>query len=259
MPSKICIMCGNMFDWRKKWEDCWDEITTCSKSCNGDRRILKRLAAELEDPAKVNEWTMEERRKAIQNAKVENRQRKERRQSESEVHNGPGGGPGSAEDAGAESGGKGQARPASCDQCGSKEDFYVYCQIDATRAWVHLCDRCWPLASGGDMFEGDASHPHYVFGSICAVPHERSVASSSLNGPLDSDSKATLESTHNKKTKSRRRKNSARIAVDEDMGRSRENSEFDVLKEGMHLLKLDDRMEAAAFDLDREFFGTASP
>ena len=38
LPSKICIVCDRPYTWRKKWERSWDEITTCSKSCNQRRR-----------------------------------------------------------------------------------------------------------------------------------------------------------------------------------------------------------------------------
>ena len=38
LPSKVCVTCGRPFTWRKKWERCWDEVTTCSKSCNAARR-----------------------------------------------------------------------------------------------------------------------------------------------------------------------------------------------------------------------------
>ena len=38
LPSKICVTCNRPFTWRKKWERCWDEVTTCSKSCNRKRR-----------------------------------------------------------------------------------------------------------------------------------------------------------------------------------------------------------------------------
>jgi hypothetical protein len=38
LPTKICVTCGRPFNWRKKWERCWDEVTTCSKSCNHKRR-----------------------------------------------------------------------------------------------------------------------------------------------------------------------------------------------------------------------------
>jgi hypothetical protein len=42
LPSKICVTCGRPFTWRKKWEKVWDEVTTCSKSCNHKRRAAKR-------------------------------------------------------------------------------------------------------------------------------------------------------------------------------------------------------------------------
>ena len=45
LPSKICVVCNRPFTWRKKWERCWDEITTCSKSCNSKRRGRKTEAA----------------------------------------------------------------------------------------------------------------------------------------------------------------------------------------------------------------------
>jgi len=40
LPSKICVVCGRPFEWRKKWERCWEEVTTCSKSCNAQRRSI---------------------------------------------------------------------------------------------------------------------------------------------------------------------------------------------------------------------------
>jgi hypothetical protein len=41
LPSKICVICNRPFTWRKKWERCWDEVTTCSKKCNSERRTKK--------------------------------------------------------------------------------------------------------------------------------------------------------------------------------------------------------------------------
>ncbi len=38
LPSKVCVTCGRPFTWRKKWESCWDEVSTCSKSCNRKRK-----------------------------------------------------------------------------------------------------------------------------------------------------------------------------------------------------------------------------
>lgn len=38
LPTKVCIICQQTFNWRKKWERCWDEVTTCSNRCNTQRR-----------------------------------------------------------------------------------------------------------------------------------------------------------------------------------------------------------------------------
>jgi hypothetical protein len=38
LPQKVCIVCNRPFTWRKKWEKVWEEVTTCSKSCNRQRR-----------------------------------------------------------------------------------------------------------------------------------------------------------------------------------------------------------------------------
>ena len=42
LPVKTCIVCNRPFTWRKKWEDSWDEVTTCSKSCNAERKRSSR-------------------------------------------------------------------------------------------------------------------------------------------------------------------------------------------------------------------------
>ena len=50
LPSKMCVTCNRPFTWRKKWERCWDEVTTCSKGCNAKRRALaKKEGRELPD------------------------------------------------------------------------------------------------------------------------------------------------------------------------------------------------------------------
>ena len=44
LPSKVCVVCNRPFTWRKKWERCWAEVSTCSKSCNAKRRAAKHDA-----------------------------------------------------------------------------------------------------------------------------------------------------------------------------------------------------------------------
>ena len=38
LPSKTCPVCGRVFHWRKKWQDCWDSVRYCSQQrCRGRR------------------------------------------------------------------------------------------------------------------------------------------------------------------------------------------------------------------------------
>merc|ERR1719382_440621 len=56
LPVKECVVCGRPFTWRKKWERCWDEVTTCSKSCNRKRRSQSKSSVSESDgvPSKMN-------------------------------------------------------------------------------------------------------------------------------------------------------------------------------------------------------------
>ncbi|ROV57810.1 DUF2256 domain-containing protein [Vibrio ponticus] len=37
LPSKMCIVCGRPFAWRKKWQACWEEVKYCSLRCRRSR------------------------------------------------------------------------------------------------------------------------------------------------------------------------------------------------------------------------------
>jgi hypothetical protein len=41
LPTKICPVCQRPFTWRKKWEDCWDEVKYCSERCRRRRSQLR--------------------------------------------------------------------------------------------------------------------------------------------------------------------------------------------------------------------------
>lgn len=41
LPTKICPVCQRPFTWRKKWEDCWDEVKYCSERCRRRRSEAK--------------------------------------------------------------------------------------------------------------------------------------------------------------------------------------------------------------------------
>jgi len=34
---KTCAVCGLPFNWRKKWERCWEEVRYCSERCRRGR------------------------------------------------------------------------------------------------------------------------------------------------------------------------------------------------------------------------------
>ncbi|MFN5299798.1 MAG: DUF2256 domain-containing protein [Planctomycetaceae bacterium] len=36
-PTKLCVVCGRPFEWRRKWAKVWDEVRYCSKACQGQR------------------------------------------------------------------------------------------------------------------------------------------------------------------------------------------------------------------------------
>ncbi|MCR9201672.1 MAG: DUF2256 domain-containing protein [Planctomycetaceae bacterium] len=33
VPPKTCPVCQRPFEWRKKWEHCWDDVVYCSQRC----------------------------------------------------------------------------------------------------------------------------------------------------------------------------------------------------------------------------------
>lgn len=44
LPSKLCQTCQRPFTWRKKWQDCWDEVRHCSERC---RRTARQKSREV--------------------------------------------------------------------------------------------------------------------------------------------------------------------------------------------------------------------
>lgn len=39
LPSKICLCCQRPFNWRKKWDRCWDEVKYCSEACKKNNKL----------------------------------------------------------------------------------------------------------------------------------------------------------------------------------------------------------------------------
>ena len=149
LPSKICVTCNRPFTWRKKWERCWDEVTTCSKRCNAERRKLKGGGgggdADDDDATAVSSASdeapaMSARKLAKKAAKAERRAKREGTASK-------------------ETGRK------ACDLCESSVNMLIRCRTDETKKWRMVCGKCWTGVSGG-VTDGDAAHPHYAYGGL---------------------------------------------------------------------------------------------
>ena len=37
LDTKICLTCQRPFNWRKKWERCWNDVKYCSKQCRSSK------------------------------------------------------------------------------------------------------------------------------------------------------------------------------------------------------------------------------
>ena len=46
LPTKVCVVCNRPFTWRKKWENCWDEVKCCSKRCQSERKSNRKKGAD---------------------------------------------------------------------------------------------------------------------------------------------------------------------------------------------------------------------
>ncbi|OLY93642.1 DUF2256 domain-containing protein [Cnuella takakiae] len=43
LPSKTCPVCNRPFQWRKKWQKVWDEVTYCSEKCKRNKKKTTTL------------------------------------------------------------------------------------------------------------------------------------------------------------------------------------------------------------------------
>ena len=155
LPTKVCVTCERPFTWRKKWESCWDEVTTCSKSCNAKRRAAKQGANAAErgendeeeedddDRSSGSEGVKSERAKHKAAVKAQKASRRARLEFNGDPTSGQ----------------------KSCDECNSLVNELIRCQTDASKRWKMVCGKCWVKVSGG-VVDGDAEHPFYRYGGL---------------------------------------------------------------------------------------------
>lgn len=157
LPTKVCVTCNREFTWRKKWEKNWDEITTCSKRCNTERKRALRKSESEESDAGSSASTeagttvlpaRDERKAARKAAKAERRERRAGRAKMS----------------------VGQKH---CDMCGSSVNLLIRCQLGPSKEWSMVCGKCWGTdAVAGGVVDGDGSNPHYRYGGLWRNHHQ---------------------------------------------------------------------------------------
>jgi len=148
LPSKVCVTCERPFTWRKKWERCWDEVTTCSNSCNSTRKNnaqQARRAQGSEQP--LDEAAPQEVSSSTQDGIVSKKDRKRATKA--------------AQKAKREGGRDGK----DCNVCCTEAAVLIRCRIDASMDWKMVCKQCWGSVSGG-VPDGDSQHPHYQYGGL---------------------------------------------------------------------------------------------
>lgn len=158
LPTKVCVVCERPFTWRKKWERCWDEVTTCSKRCNTERRRQSRRGRS-EEGADADDGAASSAASSDNENVAESSERASRKAATKE------------QKAGRRAAREGRAPPTkgqkACDLCGTGVDLLIRCQIDGTGDWKMVCGPCWhtPAVANG-VVDGDGSNDHYRYGGL---------------------------------------------------------------------------------------------
>jgi hypothetical protein len=198
LPSKVCVVCNRPFTWRKKWERCWDEVTTCSKRCNSERRSLNRQDRKLDvDDASRELGSMAldsspkaRARRAAAQMTLAPAPVSERASSDETADLDPGGGEGARDERSERKAAKkaakaarravreGRAEPTlgqkPCELCARECDLLIRCAIDSSSTYRMVCGRCWKLPTvAGGVVDGDGSNPHYKYGGLWKNHHRR--------------------------------------------------------------------------------------
>ena len=55
LPSKICVICNRPFSWRKKWEKCWEDVSTTSSSLFSFLGLQSKISISDDNDAVVDQ------------------------------------------------------------------------------------------------------------------------------------------------------------------------------------------------------------
>ena len=196
LPVKTCVTCKRPFTWRKKWEKCWDDVTTCSKKCNRERRKARReekrkeeggegssgaaaqggtaAAAAAPAAAAASVAAAEEQcgeqddrdegkqgsasAAAAPTSKAERRRRRKELKAERRARR-----EGREEELDV------TAKTKDCDLCGRSVQLLIRCRVDASKhSWKMVCGKCWKTddVSGGVPDGAVGANPNYTYGGL---------------------------------------------------------------------------------------------
>ncbi|KAG8458292.1 hypothetical protein KFE25_005139 [Diacronema lutheri] len=188
LPSKVCVVCNRPFTWRKKWERCWDEVSTCSKRCNGERRALNRHDRKLDADGSQSDEGPDAGESERGRASAGGGERA--RTAAPAGERSPDGGDGSersserAERKAAKlaakekrrlvrSGGDPTVGQKPCTLCARSVDLLIRCRTDESGEWRMVCGRCWKLPTvANGVVDGDpGTNPNYKYGGLWKNQH----------------------------------------------------------------------------------------
>ena len=193
LSSKICVVCARPFNWRKKWERNWEQVTTCSKKCNNERRRRNRRIGQKNSHIVDFVQTAALAKPVLQPAHCTRAQELNSSVSTSSSKENPKAdipSDGSSKQApfgllthehlktgrktakkqanrAIRKGHASQTGQKTCNLCGRLVDLLIRCQHDSSRRWSMVCGRCWNLSIvAGGVVDGDGTNPHYRYGGV---------------------------------------------------------------------------------------------
>ncbi|MDA8026791.1 MAG: DUF2256 domain-containing protein [Actinomycetota bacterium] len=45
LPTKVCLVCGLEFSYRKKWRNSWESVIYCSERCRRGKEAAKNIVS----------------------------------------------------------------------------------------------------------------------------------------------------------------------------------------------------------------------
>ncbi len=143
LPSKPCLNCGRDFTWRKKWENCWDEVTCCSKRCRSEMRSARKAANRVDGDDESDTENESLRRRRGESVEAKRARKKKSRERKGDA----------------------DAAMKPCDACARKRDVLVRCRSSNASEWRMLCGKCWRDVSGG-VVDGTPDNEGYAYGGM---------------------------------------------------------------------------------------------